>query len=223
MKPGVTTDAIDKLVHDEIIRLGAYPSPLGYYGFPKSVCTSVNNVVCHGVPDMRPLEDGDIINIDVTVYVDGYHGDCSGTFLCGNVSDKYKRLVTCTREALDNAIAICKPGVQLKRIGEEVQKVAERESYGVVPGFTGHGIGADMHMAPHIFHYKNNYPGVMMPGMVFTIEPMLNETVYGDYITHHDDWTILTVDGARSAQFEETIVITEEGHEVLTKHKPGQF
>ena len=223
VEPGITTDEIDKRVHDECIRIGAYPSPLGYCGFPKSICTSVNSVVCHGIPDLRPLEEGDIINIDVSVYFNGYHGDCSAMFVAGKADPEAIRLINATKEAMEKAISICGPNVPLNRIGREIQNVADREGYGLVREFCGHGIGKEFHIPPHIFHYANVAPGVMLPGMVFTIEPIMNESGTSKVFTMADNWTVLTEDGSRSAQFEQTIAITEDGHEILTKHKPGQF
>ena len=155
--------------------------------------------------------------------MDGYHGDCSGTFIAGKTDDDAIRLITQTRLALDNCIALCKPGVPLYAIGDEVQRIADENGYGVVPGFCGHGIGHEFHMPPQIIHAFNRMPGIMKKGMVFTIEPIFNETPYGSYIMHDDQWTILTIDGARSAQFEETIVITDDGADIMTKHKPGYF
>ncbi|GBG71933.1 hypothetical protein CBR_g10870 [Chara braunii] len=215
VKPGITTDEIDKAVHKMIIDAGAYPSPLNYGKFPKSVCTSVNECICHGIPDSRPLEDGDIINIDVTVYLNGYHGDTSRTFLVGNVTPEVQQLVRVTKEALDKAIAICSPGVEFKKIGKTIHDYADRYKYGVVRHFVGHGIGRMFHSGPAIMHHRNNGPGVMLPGMTFTIEPMLTigsiEEVMWD-----DNWTVVTADGSFSAQFEHTLLITETGVEILT-------
>ncbi|EFJ17369.1 hypothetical protein SELMODRAFT_154620 [Selaginella moellendorffii] len=216
IKPGVTTDEIDKAVHKMIVEAGAYPSPLGYGGFPKSVCTSVNECICHGIPDSRPLQDGDIINIDVTVYLNGYHGDTSATFLCGTVSDEAKRLVEVTREALDKAIAVCGPGVEFKKIGRTIHDVADKFKYGVVKRFVGHGIGTIFHCAPSILHFRNNEPGRMQIGQTFTIEPMLTMGKPDDLIWP-DNWTAVTVDGSLSAQFEHTLLVTGDGVQVLTR------
>ncbi|CAK9221328.1 unnamed protein product [Sphagnum troendelagicum] len=216
VKPGVTTDEIDKEVHKMIIDAGAYPSPLGYGGFPKSVCTSVNECICHGIPDSRPLQDGDIINIDVTVYLNGYHGDTSKTFYCGTVDDDAKQLVEVTREALDKAIAICGPGVEFKKIGATINEIADRYRYGVVEHFVGHGVGAVFHSAPSILHNRNNQPGRMVVGQTFTIEPMLTMGSIRD-VMWNDNWTVVTADGGLSAQFEHSLLITESGVEILTK------
>ncbi|XP_047082679.1 methionine aminopeptidase 1D, chloroplastic/mitochondrial-like [Lolium rigidum] len=216
VKPGITTDEIDKAVHKMIIDNGAYPSPLGYCGFPKSVCTSVNECICHGIPDSRPLEDGDIINIDVTVYLNGYHGDTSATFLCGEVDDEAKKLVQVTKESLDKAISICAPGVEINRIGRTIQDHADKFKYGVVQQFVGHGVGKVFHAEPAVLHYRNNERGRMILNQTFTIEPMLtigstNATIWSD------DWTAVTEDGSLSAQFEHTLLITEDGVEILTQ------
>ncbi|TVU28613.1 hypothetical protein EJB05_20136 [Eragrostis curvula] len=169
VKPGITTDEIDKAVHQMIINHGAYPSPLGYCGYPKSVCTSVNECICHGIPDSRPLEDGDIINIDVTVFLNGYHGDTSATFFCGDVDDEAKKLVQVTKECLDKAISICAPGVEIKRIGRTIQDHAEKYKYGVVRQFVGHGVGKVFHAEPVVLHFRNNEWGRMMLNQTFTI------------------------------------------------------
>ncbi|KAM0926969.1 hypothetical protein ACQ4PT_003112 [Festuca glaucescens] len=216
LQPGITTDEIDKAVHKMIIDNGAYPSPLGYCGFPKSVCTSVNECICHGIPDSCPLEDGDIINIDVTVYLNGYHGDTSATFLCGDVDDEAKKLVQVTKESLDKAISICAPGVEINRIGRTIQDHADKFKYGVVQQFVGHGVGKVFHAEPAVLHYRNNERGRMMLNQTFTIEPMLtigstNATIWSD------DWTAVTEDGSLSAQFEHTLLITEDGVEILTQ------
>jgi len=221
----LTFGPIFSYIIPQCVRLGIYPSPLGYCGFPKSVCTSVNNVVCHGIPDLRPLEDGDILNIDVTVYHGGYHGDCSAMFTVGTPSAADVDLIATTKEALDSAIAICGPGVPLTAIGDTVQRIADAKRFAVVECFTGHGIGASMHMAPNIFHHRNSQPGVMAPGMVFTIEPILNATPRAGVLQMRDGWTIITTDGARSAQFEQTLVITENGADIMTRHEhcPERF
>nr|XP_015623057.1 methionine aminopeptidase 1D, chloroplastic/mitochondrial isoform X3 [Oryza sativa Japonica Group] len=212
----ITTDEIDKAVHQMIVDNGAYPSPLGYCGFPKSVCTSVNECICHGIPDSRPLEDGDIINIDVTVYLNGYHGDTSATFLCGNVDDKAKKLVQVTRECLDKAISICAPGVEIKRIGRTIQDHADKFKFGVVRQFVGHGVGQVFHAEPVVLHFRNNEWGRMTLNQTFTIEPMLTVGSVNPVIWS-DDWTAVTEDGSLSAQFEHTILITEDGAEILTQ------
>ncbi|KMT08211.1 hypothetical protein BVRB_6g142650 [Beta vulgaris subsp. vulgaris] len=217
VKPSVTTDEIDKAVHQMIIDAGAYPSPLGYGGFPKSVCTSVNECMCHGVPDSRQLQDGDIINIDVTVYLNGYHGDTSKTFLCGNVSNAMKRLVKVTQECLEKGIAVCKDGVSFKKIGKTISDHAEKYNYGVVDRFVGHGVGTVFHSEPVIYHHRNRRPGEMVEGLTFTIEPILTMGSI-DCITWGDNWTTVTNDGSPAAQFEHTILITKTGAEILTKY-----
>ncbi|KAH1074464.1 hypothetical protein J1N35_026792 [Gossypium stocksii] len=216
VRPSVTTDQIDKAVHEMIIEAGAYPSPLGYGGFPKSVCTSVNECMCHGIPDSRQLQDGDIINIDVTVYLNGYHGDTSKTFLCGDVSGPLQRLVTVTEECMEKGIAVCKDGASFKKIGKRISEHAEKYGYGVVERFVGHGVGTVFHSEPIILHHRNESPGVMVEGQTFTIEPIL--TVGGiECNTWPDNWTTVTSDGSPAAQFEHTILITRTGAEILTK------
>ncbi|KAK5784837.1 methionine aminopeptidase 1D, chloroplastic/mitochondrial [Gossypium arboreum] len=216
VKPGITTDEIDEAVHQMIIDNGAYPSPLGYGGFPKSVCTSVNECICHGIPDSRPLEDGDIINIDVTVYLNGYHGDTSATFFCGDVSEKARNLVKVTKESLDKAISICAPGVEFKKIGKTIHDHADKFGYGVVRQFVGHGVGRVFHADPVVLHFRNNDGGRMVLNQTFTIEPMLTIGSINP-VMWDDDWTVVTEDGSLSAQFEHTILITEDGAEILTQ------
>eukprot|EP01018_Ginkgo_biloba_P029086 Gb_15552 [translate_table: standard] len=216
VKPGVMTDEIDKAVHKMIIDAGAYPSPLGYGGFPKSVCTSVNECICHGIPDSRLLEDGDIINIDVTVYLNGYHGDTSKTFLCGNTDEEANQLVKVTEESLYKAISICGPGVEFKNIGQTINDYADKFRYGVVKQFVGHGVGKVFHSDPVILHFRNNQPGRMVAGQTFTIEPMLTIGSI-DPIMWKDKWTVVTADGSLSAQFEHTLLITENGVDILTQ------
>ncbi|KAH9707531.1 methionine aminopeptidase 1B [Citrus sinensis] len=215
VRPSVTTNEIDKAVHQMIIEAGAYPSPLGYGGFPKSVCTSVNECMCHGIPDSRQLQDGDIINIDVTVYLNGYHGDTSKTFLCGNVSDGLKRLVKVTEECLEKGIAVCKDGASFKKIGKRISEHAEKYGFGVVERFVGHGVGKVFHSEPIIYHNRNENPGCMVEGQTFTIEPILTMGSI-ECITWPDNWTTLTADGNPAAQFEHTILITRTGAEILT-------
>ncbi|CAI9096279.1 OLC1v1032380C1 [Oldenlandia corymbosa var. corymbosa] len=216
VRPSVTTNEIDKAVHQMIIEAGAYPSPLGYGGFPKSVCTSVNECMCHGIPDSRQLQDGDIINIDVTVYLNGYHGDTSKTFFCGNVSDKVKRLVKVTEECMHKGIAACRDGALLRKIGKKISEHADKFGYGVVDRFVGHGVGTVFHSEPLIFHHRNDGTGFMVEGQTFTIEPILT-LGSTDCITWEDNWTTLTADGSMAAQFEHTILITKTGAEILTK------
>ncbi|XP_065874537.1 methionine aminopeptidase 1D, chloroplastic/mitochondrial isoform X1 [Euphorbia lathyris] len=216
VKPGVKTDEIDEAVHRMIIDNGAYPSPLGYGGFPKSVCTSVNECICHGIPDSRALEDGDIINIDVTVYLNGYHGDTSATFFCGEVDDEARNLVQVTKECLYKAISICAPGVELKKIGQTIHDHADKHRYGVVREFVGHGVGRVFHSDPVVLHFRNNEAGRMMLNQTFTIEPMLTVGRINP-VMWDDNWTVVTEDGSLSAQFEHTILITKDGAEILTK------
>ncbi|XP_065493376.1 methionine aminopeptidase 1D, mitochondrial isoform X2 [Caloenas nicobarica] len=212
----MTTEEIDSIVHHEIIRQNAYPSPLGYGGFPKSVCTSVNNVVCHGVPDSRPLQDGDIINIDVTVYYNGYHGDTSETFLVGNVDKSGQKLVEVARKCRDEAIAACRPGAPFSVIGNTISSVARRGGFQVCPSFVGHGIGSYFHGHPEVWHHANDSDLLMEEGMAFTIEPIIMEGS-PEFKILKDKWTAISVDNKRSAQFEHTIVITSEGAEILSK------
>ncbi|CAN6907785.1 unnamed protein product [Brassica oleracea] len=216
VKPSVTTNEIDKAVHDMIVEAGAYPSPLGYGGFPKSVCTSVNECMCHGIPDSRQLQSGDIINIDVTVYLDGYHGDTSRTFFCGEVDEGFKRLVKLvTEECLEKGIAVCKDGASFKKIGKRISEHAEKCGYNVVERFVGHGVGPVFHSEPLIYHYRNDEPGHMVEGQTFTIEPILTIGTT-ECVTWPDNWTTLTADGSVAAQFEHTILITRTGSEILT-------
>lgn len=218
IKVGVTTDEIDRVVHETCVELGAYPSPLNYYNFPKSVCASVNEVVCHGIPDRRELEDGDIVNLDVTCYYKGFHGDLNETHCVGKhkVSEKHKRLIRTTYECLEHAIAIVRPGVRFRDIGAPITRHATKNNFSVVKDYCGHGIGELFHCAPTIPHYeKNKTLGVMQAGMTFTIEPMINEGSH-KCVTWPDGWTAATKDGKRSAQFEHTLLCTESGAEVLT-------
>ncbi|PPQ78084.1 hypothetical protein CVT25_015618 [Psilocybe cyanescens] len=213
IRPGVTTDEIDEIVHNATIERNAYPSPLGYRNFPKSVCTSINEAICHGIPDQRKLREGDIINI-------GYHGDLNETYPVGEIDEDSKRLIRTTRESLDEAIKICKPGALFRDLGRVIEPIARANGCAVVRTYTGHGINDLFHTAPNIPHYaKNKAVGTMKPGMVFTIEPMLNlGTNWGD-IHWPDNWTATTIDGKRSAQFEDTILITETDYEILTNRR----
>ncbi len=216
VRPGVTTDELDALCHAACLARGGYPSPLGYQGFPKSLCTSVNEVICHGIPDSTVLMDGDIVNLDVTIYLDGVHGDTNATFLVGDVDEQSRRLVEVTQECLNLGIAAVKPGGRVRDIGRAIQGHAEGQGYGVVRAFVGHGIGRAFHSEPQVFHYDNPHARMeLVPGMTFTIEPMIT---IGDW--HHelwdDGWTAVTVDRSRTAQFEHTLVVTDTGAEVLT-------
>ncbi|KAG9103051.1 Methionine aminopeptidase 1 [Ceratobasidium sp. 370] len=212
IRPGITTDhqmvdELDAIVHEETIKRGAYPSPLNYRGFPKSLCTSVNEVICHGIPDQRKLEEGDIINLDVSLYYKDFHSDLNETYPVGKISEDSKKLIRTTRKCLDAAIAICKPGALFRDIGKAI----------VVRSYTGHGIHNLFHPAPTIPHYaKNKATGTMKPGMMINLGSSWEDTHWPD------NWTAVTVDGARSAQFEETLLITETGVEILTAGKPRE-
>ena len=220
-KPGVTTDEINTFVHEATIKAGAYPSPLNYHGFPKSVCTSVNNVVCHGIPSDQVLKDGDIVNIDVTLILDGWHGDSSRMYLIGDVPRRAERLVEVTYEALMRGIAACKPGATTGDIGYAIQDYAERERCSIVRDFCGHGVGRLFHDEPNILHYGRRGEGVVLkPGMFFTIEPMINLGRPHVKVLA-DGWTAVTRDRSLSAQFEHTIAVTETGHEIFTASPRG--
>ncbi|KAI3962444.1 hypothetical protein MKW98_010995 [Papaver atlanticum] len=221
IRPGITTDEIDRVVHEATIAGGGYPSPLNYHFFPKSCCTSVNEVICHGIPDARKLEDGDIVNVDVSVYYKGCHGDLNETFFVGNVDEASQQLVRCTYECLEKAIAIVKPGVRFREVGEVINRHATMSGLSVVKSYCGHGIGDLFHCAPNIPHYaRNKAVGVMKAGQTFTIEPMINAGVWRDRLWP-DGWTAVTADGKRSAQFEHTLLVTESGVEVLTGRLPS--
>jgi methionyl aminopeptidase len=214
--PGVTTDELDRVGHEFLIDHGAYPSTLGYKGFPKSLCTSVNEVVCHGIPDARVLEDGDIVNIDITAYVDGVHGDTNATFLAGDVAEETRLLVERTHEALQRAINAVKPGRRVNVVGRVIEAYAKRFGYGVVREFTGHGIGTSFHSGLIIPHYDDpRFDDEIRPGMTFTIEPMLNLGTH-EWVMWDDGWTVVTADGRPSAQFEHTLLVTDDGAEILT-------
>jgi methionyl aminopeptidase len=214
--PGVTTDELDAVGHDYLVARGAYPSTLGYKGFPKSLCTSVNEVVCHGIPDSTELRDGDIVNIDITAYLGGVHGDTDATYLVGEVDEESRLLVERTRESLRRAINAVRPGRPVSVIGRVIESYARRFGYGVVRDFTGHGIGTWFHSGLVIPHYDDErYSTVMEPGMTFTIEPMLNLGTH-EWEMWDDGWTVVTADGRRSAQFEHTVLVTDSGAEILT-------
>ncbi len=216
--PGVTTGALDRLCHDFIVKRKAYPSPLNYKGFPKSICTSPNEVVCHGIPGERVLESGDIINIDITTTLDGYFGDCSEMFVVGGETNpEAQRLVDVTRESLWLGIREVGPGKRVGDIGQAISDFAGKQhSYGVVEAFCGHGIGREFHMPPQVSHVGKSGTGLRLkPGMTFTIEPMINQgTKHCDILS--DGWTAITQDRKWSAQAEHTILVTEHGYEVLT-------
>jgi methionyl aminopeptidase len=216
VKPGALTDDVDKVVHEFLVDHGAYPSTLGYKGFPKSCCTSLNEVICHGIPDSTRIEDGDIVNIDVTAYIGGVHGDTNATFLAGDVAEEVQLLVERTREATLRAIRAVRPGRALNVIGRVIESYARRFGYGVVRDFTGHGIARSFHSGLIILHYEEpSVDTVIESGMTFTIEPMI--TLGGtDYDIWDDGWTVTTKDKSWTAQFEHTIVVTDTGAEILT-------
>ena len=214
--PGVTTDELDRVGHDFLCDHGAYPSTLGYKNFPKSLCTSLNEVVCHGIPDTTVLTDGDIVNVDITAFIGGVHGDTDATFLVGEVEEESRLLVERTREAMMRAIKAVAPGRPISVIGRVIESYARRFGYGVVRDFTGHGIGTAFHSGLVIPHYDDpGFDTVMEPGMTFTIEPMLNLGT-AEWDMWDDGWTVVTRDRQRSAQFEHTILVTENGNEILT-------
>jgi methionyl aminopeptidase len=218
--PGVTTDELDALVHEVTIAKGGYPSPLNYGNsnpYPKSVCTSVNEVICHGIPDDRALIEGDIVNLDVTIYLEGVHGDCNATFPVGQIDDESRRLIEVTRECLERAIAQVGPGQPFNLIGKAIEEHAHANKLGVVRDFVGHGIGEQFHTDLQIPHYyEPRLTTVMETGMTFTIEPMIT---IGDWRARvwDDGWTAVTADGSRTAQFEHTVLVTDDGVDVLTR------
>src|SRR5690348_11576303 len=214
--PGVTTDEIDRVVHEFLVDHGAYPSTLGYKGFPKSCCTSLNEVICHGIPDSTVIEDGDIVNVDVTAYLDGVHGDTNQTFCVGEVSQEARDLVDRTREATMRGVKAVAPGRPLNAIGRVIEAYAKRFGYGVVRDFGGHGIGESFHSGLFVPHYDNpELTTVMEPGMTFTIEPMITLGTYRHDIWD-DGWTVVTKDRRWTAQFEHMVAVTESGYEILT-------
>src|SRR5919112_2421253 len=214
--PGVTTDDVDRVVHEFLLDHGAYPSTLGYKGFPKSCCTSLNEVICHGIPDSTVIEDGDIVNIDVTAFIGGVHGDTNATFLAGDVSDEDRLLVERTHEATMRAIRAVRPGRALNVVGRVIESYARRFGYGVVRDFTGHGIGETFHSGLYVPHYDDPSVHVVLEeGMTFTIEPMITLGT-ADYDMWDDGWTVLTKDRRRTAQFEHTVLVTAKGAEILT-------
>ncbi|XPS71306.1 Methionyl aminopeptidase [Ascochyta lentis] len=223
-KPGVTTDYIDEIVHNACMERDSYPSPLNYCHFPKSVCTSVNEIICHGIPDQRVLKDGDILNIDVTLYHGGFHGDLNETYYIGDkalANPDAVRVTETARECLDQAIELVKPGTLFREYGNVIEKHAKSQKCGVIRTYCGHGINQLFHCAPNVPHYaKNKAIGQAKPGMCFTIEPMISIGSYRDK-TWPDDWTSATVDGSLTAQFEHTLLVTEDGVEVLTARLPS--
>jgi methionyl aminopeptidase len=223
LKIGMTTEEVNQLCHDFIVKHDAYPSPLNYHGFPKSVCTSLNHVICHGIPSTKDkLKDGDLLNIDVTTKLNGFHGDTNRTFYIGNVSEEHKKLTQVTYECMMEGIKLCKPGARLGDVGAVIQEIAEGHGYSVVREYCGHGIGREFHEEPQVVHYGKRGTGVVLQaGMTFTIEPMIN--IGQRYCkVLKDDWTVVTKDKKASAQFEHTILITETGYEILTLDPDGK-
>ena len=219
IKPGITTDQIDNICYQFINDHGAYSAPLYYRGFPKSCCTSTNHIVCHGIPSDKILKSGDIVNVDVTAFKDGWHGDTSRTFEVGDISVKAKKLITTTYDAMMKAIKILKEGVRLGDIGSTIQKHVESQGFSVVQDFCGHGIGKSFHKEPNVLHYGKEGSGEeIKSGMIFTIEPMINSGSYETKILN-DGWTAVTKDKSLSAQFEHTVGITSDGYEIFTQSK----
>lgn len=214
--PGVTTEELDIIAHEAYIARDSYPSTVNYHGYPKSICTSVNEVICHGIPDSRTLVDGDIVNIDVTAYIGGVHGDTNATFFAGNVSEESRRLVQVTEECMWHGIEAVVPGRPLSDIGRAIENHAKKYKYGVVRAFIGHGIGENFHTDIQVLHYYDPRASMIMrPGMTFTIEPMITLGTW-QHKMWDDDWTAVTADGKRTAQYEHTILVTDDGVEVLT-------
>jgi methionyl aminopeptidase len=216
VEPGVTTDELDRVGHEFLLDHGAYPSTLGYRGYPKSLCTSLNEVICHGIPDDTVVADGDIVNIDITAFIGGVHGDTNATFLAGDVDEESRLLIERTHDATMRGIKAVAPGRALNVIGRVIESYARRFGYGVVQDFTGHGIGRTFHSGLIVPHYDDPDADTLMePGMTFTIEPMLTLGTI-DYDVWADGWTAVTKDGRRTAQFEHTVLVTDSGHEILT-------
>ena len=219
VKPGITTGELDKICYEFIKDNGGYSAPLFYKGFPKSCCTSVNHVVCHGIPTNKYLNEGDIINIDVTAIVNGWHGDTSRMFFVGDVSVKSKNLVSTTYNSMMKGISIIKKGVHLGDIGEAIQTYVEKKGFSVVRDFSGHGIDKIFHKSPNVLHYGNKGEGIKLEsGMIFTVEPMINAGMYDTKVLN-DGWTAVTKDKSLSAQFEHTVGVTNNGYEIFTKSK----
>ena len=221
VKPGVTTDELNQICHEHIVnKQQAIPAPLNYHGFPKSICTSVNQVVCHGIPNDKKLKNGDIINIDITVIKDGYHGDTSKMFYVGDVAPHAQRLCEITRECMQKGIELVRPGAHLGDIGEVIQKHAESNHYSVVREYCGDGIGAEFHEDPQVLHYGKAGTGdELKEGMIFTIEPMINAGKRHVKLNKRDGWTVETTDRRLSAQWEHTVLVTADGYEILTLRK----
>jgi methionyl aminopeptidase len=216
IQPGVTTDDLDEIGHEFLCDNGAYPSTLGYRGFPKSLCTSINEVICHGIPDSTRINEGDIVNVDITAYINGVHGDTNATFAVGEISEELALLIERTKTALDRAIAAVAPGREINVIGRVIESYAKRFGYGVVRDFTGHGIHSEFHSGLIIPHFDSDqFSEVMQPGMTFTIEPMLTLGTY-EWDMWDDGWTVVTRDRKHSAQFEHTLVVTDSKAEILT-------
>ena len=221
VKPGITTGKLDKICYEFIRDNGGYSAPLFYRGFPKSCCTSVNHVVCHGIPTNKYLKEGDIVNIDVTAIINGWHGDTSRMFFAGDVSIKSKNLVSTTYNSMMKAISIIKSGVHLGNIGETIQSYVEKKGFSVVRDFCGHGIGKIFHEPPNILHYGKSGEGIKLEtGNIFTVEPMINEGIYNTKLLN-DGWAAVTKDKSLSAQFEHTLGITENGYEIFTESAKG--
>ncbi len=219
---GVATEELDRLCHDEITKHGAIPAPLNYKGFPKSICTSINHVVCHGIPSSKKVKDGDIVNIDVTVILDGWHGDTSRMFYVGNPAIKAKRLCQVTYDAMMLGIEQVKPGATTGDIGYAIQTYAEKQGYSVVRDYCGHGLGRVFHAEPSILHYGKKGQGVTLEeGMFFTIEPMVNIGGYKTILSNFDGWTVTTRDKSLSAQFEHSLAVTRDGFEIFTQSPKG--
>ncbi len=217
VRPGITTDELDAIAHEEYLRRGGYPSPLNYHGYPKSLCTSVNEVICHGIPDDTVLETGDIVNCDVTIYLNGVHGDCSETVVVGEADPRTQQLVAVTRECLLRGIETVRPGGKIREIGRAIEAHATRFGYSVVRSFVGHGIGPGFHMDPQVPHYYDaQFRDEIVPGMTFTIEPMINLGTWR-HVMWDDDWTAVTADLQLSAQFEHTVLCTDRGVRILTQ------
>jgi methionyl aminopeptidase len=222
VRVGISTDEINTICHNKIIAAGAIPAPLGYRGFPKSICTSVNHVVCHGIPDARTLVNGDIVNIDVTVIVDGWHGDTSRTYWVGDVAVKAKRLTEVTYAAMMKGIEVVRPGAKTGDIGHAIQTYAESFGYSIVREYCGHGLGKIFHTAPNILHFGKPNTGVTLEeGMFFTVEPMINVGKAGTILNQKDGWTVTTRDKSLSAQFEHSIGVTATGFEIFTASAKG--